>query len=276
VEERPINRATIEAISTQLVALKTQVIDASYGFGFDPLSGTVILRSEAPESAFAKIEDAFPGKISYLSAKWTQTSWNNDGQPHWGGAWIQSAAELCTSAFPMADAAGRRYMMTAGHCFPNGTATNMGTAERGPYWPANDSALVSRHLVAGHIYDTPTTQRNISDGTNPSIGVSYCTTGRTSGFVCDWTVRQLEYTICFLDRPGCTLHMVGFDRPNGSTVQPGDSGGPLYRKYSDFTDGVRGIISGYVWDWGTFRYMSYAQSYQSVANTWGMHVITYP
>jgi hypothetical protein len=65
----------------------------------------------------------------FRPGKWELTSWDNDGQPHWGGAWVQQPQGFnCTSGFAIADNNGHRYMATAGHCFPQGASTNMGTA----------------------------------------------------------------------------------------------------------------------------------------------------
>ena len=70
------------------------------------------------------------------------------------------------------------------------------------------------------------------------------------------------------------LHrLAAFNRPSGVPVQPGDSGGPLWLKYSDGTAGVRGVVSGRFWDITTFQYLSYATQYQNVADFYVMHAI---
>lgn len=129
VETRDIDRLTIERISEALEAIKPNIKGHGYGFGFDPESGTMIVRSEAPESAFAAIENAFPGRISFRSGVVESTSRCSDTQPYSGGACLNGAKD-CTSGFALDFNAGGRYMVTAGHCDPNGTTTNMGTAWR--------------------------------------------------------------------------------------------------------------------------------------------------
>lgn len=135
VETRDIDAATLDQISKALEAVALKVVGQAFGFGFDPESGKVVLQSEAPESAFAAVERAFPGRIVFREAKFEQTTMDNDGQPHWGGAKVQvpGTTGYCTSGFAIRfNASGGRYMVTAGHCFSNGQATNMGPSYEKP------------------------------------------------------------------------------------------------------------------------------------------------
>lgn len=165
-------------------------------------------------------------------------------------------------------------MVTAGHCFTNGQATNMGTAVREsaayPYW---DFEFIKDHTVKGYVYDSATHVRPVSNAWNPSVGSTYCTTGRTSGVPCDWSLKKLNQTICWV--PGfpdwsCQHNLAEFRRPSGLPVQPGDSGGPLWFKYSS-TAGIRGIVSLSAWDpiegWNSFatQYQTIADYYRGVA-----------
>lgn len=120
VERRDIDRKTIDAISAALEALHADIEDQSYRFGFDPASGTVELVSEAPESEFATVMEAFPGKITFRSGVIESTASRcADTAPFSGGACLDGPS-YCTSGFALDFNAGGRYMVTAGHCFANG------------------------------------------------------------------------------------------------------------------------------------------------------------
>lgn len=67
--------------------------------------------------------------------------------------------------------------------------------------------------------------------------------------------------------------MAGFTKADGSVVQGGDSGGPLYALYSDYKVGVRGTITGHFFDIGSLSYWSYATMYQPIANFYVMHAL---
>jgi hypothetical protein len=265
---------TVDRLIADLEALNPRLKE-SYGFGFDPESGKVLIQSEAPEAAFATVTRAYPGLVDFRPGKWDLTSWDNDGQPHWGGAWVQqTGGNACTSAFAIADNNGHRYMTTAGHCFPNGVTTNMGKAWRpGDGYPLYDFEFITGHTVSGYLYDSSTHGRKVKNAINPGIGSVYCTTGRNSGFQCDWTVRRLNQTMCYGTNGECYHSLAAFNRPSGAPVQLGDSGGPLWLKYSDGTAGVRGVISGRFWDVGTFQWLSYATQYQQAADFYVMHAI---
>ncbi len=271
VETRDIDRPTIDQIERALVAVRPAIMSYSYGFVFDPQSGTVTLTSEAPETSFAAIEAAFPGKISFRPGWFRQAGWDNPTQPYPGGAFL-NGQKLCTSGFAIDFNSGGRAMVTAGHCNDNGIATNMGTVRREaaayPYW---DFELVTGRTYRGAIYDSSVTTRSVINASNPSVGSTYCTTGRTTGFRCGWTVRKLNQTICYVDIPICAHNLAEFYNAAGDHVQPGDSGGPLwYSSSSPFGAGIRGVISG--WSWDLFQgYSSYATQYQTIANYYVGH-----
>ncbi len=143
-----------------------------------------------------------------------------------------------------------------------------------PYW---DFELIYGHSYQGYIYDSATTKRPVTNAWNPAIGSSYCTTGRTGGVDCGWIVQRLDQTMCYADYPGCAHNLAGFNTPSGAVIQSGDSGGPLWYKYSSpARAGIRGVLSGRVWDIWTFKWMSYATQYQTIANFYAAHAVTVP
>ena len=271
VETRDIDAATTDRIGETLEAMAPDLAGHAFGFGFDPKSGKVILRSDAPESAFAAVLKTFPGKIIFREAKFEQTSMANDGQPHWGGAKVAvtGGGNVCTSGFAIRfNASGGRYMITAGHCFTNGQSTSMGTAVReAEAWPYWDFEFIKGHTVAGYVYDSSTHGRPVSNASNPTVGSTYCTTGITSGVPCDWSLKKLNQTLCNIGgfpSGSCQHNLAEFRRPSGTPVQPGDSGGPLWFKYSS-TAGIRGVVSLHAYD--AFEgWNSYATQYQTIAD----------
>jgi hypothetical protein len=276
VETRDIDIVTINQIGQALESLKPTLVGFSYGFGFDPQTGTVTLASEAPEPAFASILRAFPGKISFRPGWFRQAAdWSHDTPPYWGGAWLNGPA-LCTSGFSFDFNSGGRAMVTAGHCFASGAATNMGTAYReAAAYPYYDFELVTGQTYGGYIFDSGSTGRQVINASNPSVGASYCTTGRNTGIRCGWTVRKLNQTICFINTGNCNHSLAEFYNSNQDILQPGDSGGPFwFNSSSPFGAGIRGINTG--WSWDLLQgYSNYATQYQTIANyyvghaTWG-------
>jgi len=264
----------VDQISDELEALRPQ-IRQSYGFGFDAESGTIRLMSEAPEEAFRAVTSRYPGAISFRPGYFRTTTMGND--PTAGGASIV-AGNQCTSGFSFDFNSGGRYMVTAGHCFSNGTQTNMGTAWNDPQvYPYYDFELIYGGTYYGRIYHSWSNWRPVYNAYNPSIGAQYCTTGYSSGVICTWIVRSLNVTICYTENyPGCAHELAGFNKSGGGHVVGGDSGGPLWYSYSSPSRaGVRGVISGYFWDIFTADWMSYATQYQTISSfyvghaTWG-------
>lgn len=279
VETLDIDRDTIDRIDAALLAARPSIAPHSYSFAFNPETGLVDVASDAPQSAFTAIDRAFPGRLSYSWAKFESTTgnWTADSAPHWGGAYLQSSTATCTSGWTIKNAgSSTRYMVTAGHCFANGTSTNMGTVLReSAAYPAIDVELVRGKTYAGYIYaDSATGERRVNDGNDPVIGSSYCITGRSSGFKCSWVAQQKGVKVCFSDRPGCTFDLIATKRSGSNTpFQPGDSGGPYFIKGGNLTVGVRGIMSGRSADiFGNWT--SYVQGYKAISNYYVMQVVT--
>ncbi len=280
VETRDIDLATIDRITDALIALRPSLAGFAYGFGFDPVTGMVVLRSEAPETAFALIQRAFPGKISFHLGKFELTSQSNDAQPHSGGAYL-NGQKYCTSGFTLEDNNNHRWMVTAGHCNDNGVSTNMGTIIREPLnWPYYDFETVTGHTYGPYIYDSPDLKRPVVNAQDPVVGASYCTGGRTSGTKCSWTLLSINNRICYNILPidsECTHKLAAFSRSDGIPVQPGDSGGPFWYSYSSPNRaGIRGVISGRFWDVGSSSYYSYASQYQNIATFYVAHAAIAP
>lgn len=277
VESRDMTRSTISIIGKDLEGLRPSIVGRGYAYYFDAQSGRVILQSEAPITAFSSVMQRFPGVIEYHSGKFALTNWSNDAEPYDGGAWV-NGNQLCTSGFPAKNSAGTRFMITAGHCFTDGNATSMGTAVRlSGQWPTYDLEYIKDRTYSDGIYDSATTDRPVTTASNPSIGQNYCTTGRTTGFVCTWIVRSLNVTICYPSGyPGCAHGLAGFLPPTDQGTQfllGGDSGGPLWYKHSNGGAGIRGVNSGTFFDIATGRVYSYATEYNFVSSQMGLTAV---
>lgn len=222
IETQNPDSAAIEDLEAALEDLHGRV-RGDYGFGYEPAVRKMVVQSEAPVAEFAALEKAYPGLISYRPGTWAHTAdWSNDSQRHWGGAWLQGGGWACTSGYAMEDNNGYRYMLTAGHCFTNGTSTNMGTAVRpsqGDPWSYWDAELLKGHSYAGYVYVSRTGGNKVKNAANPGVGYQYCTTGRSSGFKCAWTVQVVNKTICFNDQPSCFHDLAGFTRSDGQIVR---------------------------------------------------------
>jgi hypothetical protein len=169
-------------------------------------------------------------------------------------------------------------MITAGHCYAHDAVTNMGTVVRvSGHWPEYDLEYIKGSAYTAGIWDSPNETRPVTSASNPAIGQNYCTTGRSTGFVCTWIVRSLNVTICYPSGyPGCAHGLAGFLPPTDQGTQyllNGDSGGPLWFKHANGGAGIRGVISGTFFDVATFRVYSYATMYNKVVTQMGLNAV---
>lgn len=276
VEKRDIDRTTIDRIDTQLARLReTLPAKYAYAYSFDPQTGAVEVETNAPIDYFSAISAAFPKVVVVRSGVLEMTSgtWTNDQPPHWGGAYLQSATSVCTSGWTLKTLSdNKKYMVTAGHCFPNGTSTNMGTSWRETAaFPSIDVELIRGKTYAGYIYaDGASGERRVNDGNDPVIGSSYCITGRSSGFKCGWVAKQKGVKFCYLPE-GCTFNLIMVQ--NGSQLfQLGDSGGPFFIKGGNLTVGIRGIVVARYYDGITTK--DYVQGFNVIADYYRAVIVT--
>ena len=278
VESSATDRKTLDRVDAALLKLRSSLDGFGYSWVFDPETGQVKLWSDAPRERFAAVEKAFPGLIAFAPGVLESTvgNWQTDAPPHWGGARLSSNTTTCTSGFAIKDANNTKWMVTAGHCFANGTDTNMGKVLREvAAYPTYDFEIVRNKTYAGFVYaDGATLERRVNDGNDPVINSSYCFTGNTSGFRCGYVAKQKGARACYPNVPqGCMTDLVITRNPN-ATFQPGDSGGPFYIKGGNNTVGVRGIVSGRLFDAGCACWNSYVQGYRSIADWYIATVVT--
>lgn len=201
---------------------------------------------------------------------------NADYNPFLGGATLHSPMGDCTSGFPWTNIS-YEYMLTAGHCGPNGgsysAAVPMGTGYpgTGENWDTGvgtvyfsgqsvyrgDLALV---VMSGSQYGEPKVYyRGTTDSyyrtvremwsRSPLLYDRFCTDGGVSLEVCGWQVLGVAITIKYKD--GTWARRVSYGmRPKGTgnCIQNGDSGGPVYTIRADSAVAAKGIISAELQD----------------------------
>lgn len=186
------------------------------------------------------------------------TSRQNDFSPWQGGAAIRiGSGGYCSDAFAVRRAStGKRYLLTAGHCMPNGGGSSydgagdvMGSGASSEILYNRDSLLVglSSNNNIGRVYDGPydeqTYYKNII-GANFSYNGDYvCTSGANSGVHCNIKVIN-DNTTATVNGYTVSPIVIG-SQVNGSVSHVGgDSGGPVFAVTSvDANREARGVIS---------------------------------
>lgn len=201
-----------------------------------------------------------------------------DSSPFWGGARINTpTGQQCTSGFAWADAT-YNYIMTAGHCGPNGGtystpypqtmgsviasslenwSTSVGT-EYLTYF-ANDSTYrgdvslirLSGTSSAASIYtgaynsSSSIPVREMWTGA-PTAGDQFCTGGSFSGEICGWQVSSVGGSIRGVVSFGNGVWGRGLTKASNGAGQAcnqgGDSGAPAYTVRTDGAAAGKGIL----------------------------------
>lgn len=208
------------------------------------------------------LEGAAPASTGRLS----------DDSPYYGGArTVNPGGGGYSSGIPWRNGSAQ-YMLTAGHCTPNGGTTKSasgatmgsvtsGTRENwaagfGTTWMSGDNqyrgdlALItisSPQTVAARIYrgGTSSTSSSIIDRKwhrSPQTGDQFCSGGTRSGELCGWVVRATNVTFEYSNGE---ILRGGFRATRaGACIIGGDSGGPVFTVQSDGKLAAKGIISG--------------------------------
>ena len=257
----------------------------SFGSYLDAKTGAVVVLSDAPAAVLSKLTDTSGDRAAAGATVRTSTStitdqWNrkDDVAPFYGGGGIAATGGICSSGYAV-NYGTARYMVTAGHCFANGTLVK---TESG----ANDYGYVAWRRLAslGHgpkdmeiIYNKSYSPRIFTGGlwSTSSAAVvgagdavqgytNYCHSGRTTGENCGHTAVDVNAQVC--TQTGCKSPVVAF---NGGTLsQGGDSGSPFYVK-----SGTQAWIRGHVIA-GNGGTMSWAEKWGKVASTYGVTIAT--
>lgn len=229
----------------------------------DPREGKVVIDVEvitaalsaAAETAFGNVVDLRVGSRANLLSR------AFDGQPYYGSdEVVTSGGSYCTVAFEAYNGTGQHGMLSAGHCWSNGTTVYQGYYDS--HGVMHTSGTMGRvtaqswgnNVVDGEFINASVTGTMVSDdvwiGPNPpccakivtSSGSSYigqpiCFDGAITGENCYAVVQQLD--TCVYVPPYTECHLDMATASNGSTLaQRGDSGGPVEGR-----DGGSGLIA---------------------------------
>ena len=278
--DRPL--PTIPGVRTQHAAFTKVSLDSTlamlrskatssrnnYAFGVDAASGKLVVRSNGPESEIAEVISKFPGVIKFEpTPALGPRSRNADTIPHYGGSLIDAPGGGCSSGPMVVRPDGTRYAVTAAHCWGIGAVVNSGGNPYGSVvnraWPTWDQEIVGGSVYGFRIwYGTATTFTTVNQvgAGNPSVGLSYCTSGR-SGTICGHVVTNTNVTTCYSGQcfPGTIQATVD--------VPSGDSGG-TFHTVSGSSAGVRGMVTS-----GDGSYV-YIEPWSRIASRWNVTIAT--
>ncbi|MBT1182658.1 trypsin-like serine protease [Streptomyces sp. CJ_13] len=196
----------------------------------------------------------------------------------------------CTVAFTVFKRSPLRfYGLTAGHCYKNNRPSvysqsdYFGQIQEAQYTADRDSALVQHtndnwNLTILSGSPTTTKQRTIRGTWKPGQAKTVCVGGSFTGEVCDVLIRSSTPRCYKFQVNGQEVERCGLiagQKIGSRIVQPGDSGGPVYRKAgSGFADAVGIIIGGGSTTNGNDYDMVYYRPIASVLSDMGVELFT--
>jgi len=257
----------------------------TFGTYADPTTGNVVVDTNAPARLVATLtnlrtDDRFASiKVQSRKEKTTDTYQRRDDIPaYYGGGGLLAPGALCSAGYPVRNSVGTRFMVTAGHCYANGTSVNtesnlrtVGTVSNralaslgsGPV----DMELLGGQAYAGRIFTGGVTSSSsipvVAAGTAFVGYNAYCHSGRTTGEQCGHTATSISAQVC--TATGCKSPVIAFT--GGTLPQGGDSGGAFYAK-----DGSGAWIRGHVV--ASSSSTGYVEPWTQVANTYGVSIVT--
>jgi hypothetical protein len=201
----------------------------------------------------------------------------SDGPDWFGGGsritmhWGNGGGTTCTSGIPWA-AGATTYLITAGHCAPEGAYVSTSTGLFGAVWSGTgenwapgfgtvffpdqtdfrgDIAMITisnagpsagYYIFRGGVDSDWTTVVTAYAPTRSTAGRSYCTGGSFSGELCGWTVQSNGVHVAYAN--GEVVRNVVYGTKSGTCTTGGDSGGPIYQIRANGTATMLGVHSG--------------------------------
>jgi hypothetical protein len=182
-----------------------------------------------------------------------------DSYPWFGGDWISSSTDSCTSGFSMVDSSGVTYNSSAAHC--DTTAGHNDTFKQNGQgygvtvrWErcnncVGDSELISTYPGSsdGYVWQTNSATSRVGtvDTGQQVAGESMCADGyytflQIGNESCGGTIVASNVCVTF------DIVVCGLIKATKSSViaQPGDSGGPIYNHNADGSLNARGLVTG--------------------------------
>jgi hypothetical protein len=245
----------------------------------DLQSGKLEITSTASEAIFSEQLSRLGDAVVFRPAKgaFRRLSRINDSEPYWGGGEVVSNTGVenvaCSSGFTVLKS-GAAWMTTAGHCFPNENFVHDGVGDAYgqvlyQIFPLRDVELIGNKQYGAWIWLgtlTSPSWGHVSGAANPLVGTNYCSSGFKTLEKCGMPATGVNVYSC--DNNGdCTDKMVRF---SGVRWVDGDSGGPIFYKYSTnpITVQAKGTIIG---DWNG---NSYGQQWSGIVDAFGVTICT--
>jgi hypothetical protein len=282
--------ATIEARIRAYVAKN----GTKYTFGTysDPATGNVVIDTDAPDSLVASLTNSTSklysaasnrslasAKVKIHKEKTKDAFQRRDDVPaFYGGGGLLASGFLCSTGYAVKDASGNQWMVTAGHCFANGTSVNTESNLRqvgivtgrtlaslggGPI----DVEFLAGQPYAGRIFTggvTSSTSIPVVSAGSAVVGYNnYCHSGRTTGEQCGHTATSVTAQVC--TTTGCKSPVIAYT--GGVVQQGGDSGGTFYAK-----DASGAWIRGHVIAGNSTT--GYVEPYTQITARWAVTAVT--
>ncbi|MCW2701080.1 MAG: hypothetical protein JWQ45_2615 [Blastococcus sp.] len=289
-------RALPAGASNALTAIQKRIAayvagnGTAYTFGsyVNPATGRIVLETNAPasvvstlvgSSGLAAAEARAAGQVQLRRVATSDAFHRRDDVPsYWGGGGISNGSSICSSGYAVRNSAATVSMVTAGHCYANGTSVSTESQARfygtvsGRHlasltFDAKDMELMGGSSYAGRVFTGGTTSTSsipvVAAGSATVGYADYCHSGRTTGENCGHTATSVTAQVC--TTTGCKSPVIAFT--GGNLSQGGDSGSPFYAKNSSGA-WIRGhVIAG---NGST----SYAETWNKVASTYGVSIVT--
>ena len=280
------SRSALSTVQTRIASWVAKN-GTRYTFGTyaDPATGDVVVNTNAPGSVVASLTDLRSNKglagikVQTHKVASSDTYHRRDDIPaFYGGGGLLASGSLCSAGYAVQNSASNRFMVTAGHCYANGTAVRnesntraFGTVQNrllaslgnGPV----DMELTYGQAYAGRIFTggvTSSTSIPVVAAGTAYVGYNaYCHSGRTTGEQCGHTATSINAQVC--TATGCKSPVISYT--GGLIQQGGDSGGAFYAK-----DGSGAWIRGHVIASGGG--VGYVEPWTQVVARYGVSIVT--
>ncbi|MFJ5987032.1 hypothetical protein [Lentzea sp. NPDC092896] len=261
---------------------------------------TVAIRADGSGITVTKVPGSGPAVLADLGVpvetRYDETpkfiSRQNDSAPYWGGGWALNANGRgdCSAGFPVTNAAGGQWIITAAHCgTPPDVMRDGGRDEIGRASVENwqhDILLVTASVKGagqGYVYTGGSLDGGsvrIGGWQDSLPGEYYCQSGANSGAntgaqVCGLRVESnFMRVVCGEDSDGdeyCATDLVAARNDSGANAAIfGDSGGPVYGLTTDNRAIARGTNTAV----GDNFKVVYFQDWRTIWNDFGVYPIT--
>lgn len=286
VVSTPASRAALAKIQGRIAAhVAKKGTKYTFGTYSDPATGDVVVDTDAPDSLVAALTDLKADKsLASVKVKTRKSkikdAWHrrDDIPAYYGGGGLLASGSLCSAGYAVRNWWGTRFMVTAGHCYANGTNVNTESNLRrvgvvsGRALASLGSGPVDMELLGGESYAGrvftggvfSTTSIPVVSAGNAVVGYSnYCHSGRTTGEQCGHTATSVTAQVC--TQTGCKSPVIAYT--GGTIQQGGDSGGAFYAK-----DSSGAWIRGHVI--ASSSTVGYVEKWDKVASRYGVSIVT--